>query len=383
MQLLESVRNGLEITGIPFTGIIGSDFYFMPDSDDIGMYYFVPYIANYFHIPTTFAIDIFYYAILFIAFGSAIISYWFLYKSFTYRFIAGIGLILFYVFLKKSYSIPPYFIGSCTALFLIPLFFYIVKHKIELLRYFLLTAGILIGLSNYIRSHSGIGIFLFLVCFILLYKNINVIKKYTYIFLLTIGLVIPFIFFSYHIHNAESYLQKHNYVNADAKRSHPFWHSIYVGLGFMPNKYGITWLDGVASTKVKSINPNAAYLSYEYEKILKHEFFSLLKSDPYFILENVFRKSYAVFIMLLPYISIAPILALIYRNKNNSISFLIAIFFGSLPGIIVYPFFEYISVAGAFCILYLISSVHNAMDKGLLLDLRRIGLYVIRKFKYK
>lgn len=72
---------------------------------------------------------------------------------------------------------------------------------------------------------------------------------------------------------------------------HPFWHNAYIGLGYLPNPYGIEWNDSVAADFVKRQNPEAAYLSPEYERTLRDEYFRIARTDPGFIRDNLLTKT--------------------------------------------------------------------------------------------
>src|SRR5262249_51443869 len=41
---------------------------------------------------------------------------------------------------------------------------------------------------------------------------------------------------------------------------HPFWHNAYIGLGYLPNRYGIAWDDSIASDAVARARPGTPYL---------------------------------------------------------------------------------------------------------------------------
>lgn len=72
---------------------------------------------------------------------------------------------------------------------------------------------------------------------------------------------------------------------------HPFWHNVYIGLGYLPNPYGIEWDDSVAIKLVERRKPGAEYLSPEYERTLRDEFFHILGKDPAFVLDNLITKT--------------------------------------------------------------------------------------------
>ena len=71
---------------------------------------------------------------------------------------------------------------------------------------------------------------------------------------------------------------------------HPFWHTVYIGLGVVPNRYGITYSDSVAAAYVRSVDPSAPYVGPRYEAILRSRVLHLLTSDPGFILRAERQK---------------------------------------------------------------------------------------------
>jgi hypothetical protein len=68
------------------------------------------------------------------------------------------------------------------------------------------------------------------------------------------------------------------------------WHTAYIGFGWKENKYGIIYKDGSASAKVKEYDPGITYLSEEYMRVLRSEYFKLLKEDPAFFIGSYLNK---------------------------------------------------------------------------------------------
>lgn len=62
--------------------------------------------------------------------------------------------------------------------------------------------------------------------------------------------------------------------------SHPFWHSTYIGLGFLPNKWDIHYFDDIAYRDVLRVDPKAKFLGPAYSRILRERYFHLLGEDP-------------------------------------------------------------------------------------------------------
>jgi hypothetical protein len=71
---------------------------------------------------------------------------------------------------------------------------------------------------------------------------------------------------------------------------HPFWHNAYIGLGYLPNRYGIEWNDSISTVFVERKDPDAGYLTERYEQILRDEWFRIARQDPGLVVRNVLAK---------------------------------------------------------------------------------------------
>ena len=78
---------------------------------------------------------------------------------------------------------------------------------------------------------------------------------------------------------------------ARAVNSHPLWHTLYIGLGFIPNSEVPEYRDGVAGDKVRSIDPTAAYTSAKYQAILRSELWSIVKRRPMLVIGILAAKA--------------------------------------------------------------------------------------------
>jgi hypothetical protein len=69
-------------------------------------------------------------------------------------------------------------------------------------------------------------------------------------------------------------------IAGDTVSSHPFWHSTYIGLGYLPNKWDIRYYDTIAYRDVLRVDPKARFLGPAYSRILRERYFHLLREDP-------------------------------------------------------------------------------------------------------
>ena len=61
---------------------------------------------------------------------------------------------------------------------------------------------------------------------------------------------------------------------------HGIQHSLYIGLGAVPNEFGIEWNDAHGLKAARKVDPNVAYVSKEYYNILGQEYFRLVMQNP-------------------------------------------------------------------------------------------------------
>jgi hypothetical protein len=77
---------------------------------------------------------------------------------------------------------------------------------------------------------------------------------------------------------------------APAVNRHTVWHSIYIGLAFIPNSEVPAYDDSVAANKVRSIDPSISTASASDEAILRDEVFKLARRRPMLVIENLAAK---------------------------------------------------------------------------------------------
>jgi hypothetical protein len=136
-------------------------------------------------------------------------------------------------------------------------------------------------------------------------------------------------------------------------RTHPIWHSIYIGFSYLPNRYVPAYSDTVAHDRAIGIHPGIRDYSPEYEATLRDEVFGLTKHHPLFVILSILAKTLvaAGFALLACSFGIPSAL----RNplpKPVLIAFASAVFYSSLPGILVIPIRQYLLGMVAFSVLF-------------------------------
>lgn len=165
--------------------------------------------------------------------------------------------------------------------------------------------GLVIALGNIPRAHSSMGItVVFLAVLIKLFigrygdiKNVSIRILFSIV-------VIMFFYrcFTDIVPNIYTYLSG----DSNVIENMPAWHTLYVGLGWEENKYGITLNDACGTEAAQKINPDVIPNSKEYHKIIKQVFLSLVKADPIYILRSYVKKMIVCIKVNIKYILKSP-----------------------------------------------------------------------------
>jgi hypothetical protein len=125
---------------------------------------------------------------------------------------------------------------------------------------------------------------------------------------------------AYRDHEIAAYIDTHPaWENVDDS-GHPFWHSAYIGLGYLPNRWGIVWSDSNAAAAVRRVDPNAVFLSPRYSAILRDLYFDIVRDDPGLVVHTYAAKA-AVELndalrRFLPGLAVLPALLLVGRRRR-------------------------------------------------------------------
>ena len=124
---------------------------------------------------------------------------------------------------------------------------------------------------------------------------------------------------------------------------HLFWHTAYLGLGYLTNPYVPSWRDSVAVEYVQAIDPAAIYGGEEYEAILRSRVEEIVRRHPRFVFYTVAAKSGVLACMLLLCINIGLAAAISTpKPLGTEMAFWLAMAAAALPGIIAIPEPQYV-----------------------------------------
>ena len=341
-SLVDSLH-GFKNTNVPLVAQVENTYTVAGFTDDPGMYYFIPWIAKTFGISLDSAIHIFFGSMAIMAALISTLCFFLAFKNWMSRLITTFAM---FAVAKYAYELSDVYVASFFAVAsILPVFIlwnrkkYALNSKIILS---LIFSGTIISYCNSIRTNSGMGALLFLFFWILLNRNFSSLNKVVSTSILFIAMSFPFLHFYTLEMNRDHYIALNIEGHQPVNIVHPKWHSIYIGLGYVKNKYGLEYNDSVATDKIKSIDPNIGYCTNEYERALRKECIMLAKTDFLFILKNLLAKAYVTLLRILKFANVGLLLFFYMKPSMRCVfPILVAIAFYSLPGLLVVPFAAY------------------------------------------
>jgi hypothetical protein len=373
-ESLKYVLAGVEKTGIPLVQFDGTQFIPTAFSDDIGIYILFPKLMSIFGLSLDQTIIYFNMTLSLTAAALALVGFWKVYSSWSTRLISIAGVL----FATKVTLMTEDVYRAPAALTIAALpwaiyFFHEQKGSAWARNLFLVLLGFGIGGTHYIRSFGGIPILLFTGVLIVTAWHTKWAHKFGALCLIGLGALVPCLYFYNCLAQYHQFVQKTFPQYAWVQLGHPFWHTVYGGLGFIQNEFGLKQDDAVSLNLVRSIAPDVfeangfdkssiPYLRYDhrYETILRNAYFKFIISYPHYVLENYFAKAGVICVYILRYVNVGLVaLFLTGLPLNLLIALLAAGSWAVLPGIIAIPSVAaYILTFIVLCILFATLSIN-------------------------
>lgn len=362
-QMLHEALSGYGKTGVPLVAFDGNVLKPAGMGDDIGLYYFVPKISHVLDISLDQSINFILIGVILVSLSLGVIGSFLYFRRRAMKWLAVVELIL--LALVSYFVNGIYVILSAIVIAIIPLFLYFSEQRrmSTFFIIFLFFAGLTISVTHHFRSHGGTGVLIFMTIMLCISIQIHWRQKFILILLLMVSVSAPMIYFDNIMKQRDVYLTQNGSIYDPFTRGHAFWHSVYIGFGFLSNEYGITYKDEIGIEKVRSISPKTRYLSQEYEVIIRDEVFSLMKKHPLFATQTIFAKLGVIIFYFLIFGNVGLIAVTLHRKTwQLEIAFFSAMMFNSLFGILVIPDYRYLMGFIAFATLYGIIGIDDAIE---------------------
>ncbi len=334
---LQATIDGFAASGVPLVTRVGSAFGKADLSDDPGLYLFAGPLGAWFGLDAARAATLFFLLILSLSclVGSA--GVW---KAFLTPAGRAVGTLALIALTLVAWRIGDvYMVSAATLMAPIPWLLHVRRTaRPRAVLAFAAATGLFAGASNLVRSHSGTALAVVALAAFALAASIPARLRATAAAVLLAGMLIaPAGLTLVHRHR-EAFLSTVATIPPAAASGHPLWHSIYIGLGYVPNGHGITYRDEVAFAFVKERDPGALSGSEESESILRREVFRLAAADPAFVARNVGAKLLAIACYLLAFANIGLVSLILARPPwRELVPLLLGLAFTALPGVLVVP----------------------------------------------
>lgn len=332
--------------------------------DDAGLPYLLPKVAHLFHLSLSSAWMLWFFAMLLLSLAIGAYGMMRLLTSPLVKVFYLIHLLIVTVLTVMVGDV--YALSACLAIAATPFALRFVSDPIDGRRFrsslvVLFVAGIVFGWAHLVRSHSATGLMLFIGVLLLFAAQAAWLKRSALLATMLVGFFVP------QLHMKTVFDARDAFLSAQVgyrslARQHPFWHSIYIGLGFLSNDYGLAYKDEIAQKKVRQVAPHAEFCSPEYETVLKSAVIDLIKKDPAFVVLTLLAKSGLILIYFCLLANVGLFAAIRYPKPwHIELAFALALGFNALFGLLVLPRLSYLLGFIAFAMLYGIVSLDAAL----------------------
>lgn len=351
-QHLELLLRGLQKTNIPLIEFDGTQLLPAAMADDIGIYILIPKIASLLSIDIKTTIAFFFPSLMFLACCFNIWGFINLFRSWQARSIAIAGSLLLAKISLTSMDV--YCAPAALALALTPWTLYYLQKEISFGSHiFFLLAGLACALSHYIRGHSGTAFLLFIGVLLILNDKFSLRDKIISLGILVLGFAIVFSYFTTCLYQYQTFIHENLPQYAWVQPHHPFWHTIYAGLGFISNDLNLAFNDTAPGERVFAIDPTFKTstsagqwdipLSHQkYEAILRNEVLHLMKNHTFYIIRVLVAKIGLLLFYLLLFANLG-IFFVSCLPSTFIAAFGVALCWSALPGLLAIPNFLYLT----------------------------------------
>jgi hypothetical protein len=303
-----SAARGYQCTGTVTVGFNGYRYFQTASGDDPGIMEWVPTLSRLTGLSLAAAYDI---TILLTIAGGLLIGYagfWKLYPERQLRWI-GVGIFLCLGFAEAKiadeyiFQISPLIAG-------IPwLLYFALAGRANALTASATTLAFFCSWCSLIRAGTIPVCMTFLIAMFFIRRRVQ--KPFVPCLLLILA-CIPSVIFEQSITARRNAALARVGQSARSQNSHLLWHTVYIGLGFIPNSEVSEYRDGVAADKVRSIDPTATYASTSYEAIIKQEVWNIAKRKPLLVIGILIAK--AGIVIALAMILLFPVRRLMFTE---------------------------------------------------------------------
>jgi hypothetical protein len=351
VSMVQAAR-GYQCVGTTTVGFDGHNYLQTGRSDDPGMMELIPTVSRLIGTSIANTYDIVTFAVISSGIMIGYAGFWHLYPD---RRLHGIGAVVFLCLAIVEARVADEYMFQISPLIAgIPWLVHLGLNRKNLA--LIISAGLLAFCCSWcslVRSGSIVICMTFLLT---MFTTQYRIKKFRLALPFILLACVPSVLFERsQIARRDEALAKVG-ETAKAVNSHALWHTIYIGLGFIPNSEVPEYRDEVAGNKVRSIDPTVAYTSAKYQAILRSELWGILKRRPIMVV-GIFAAKAGI-VILLASILLFPARRLIFTERSAlwlDAAFVLTIGMSAMNGIVAVPRASYLLTF--LCLSFLYTSI--------------------------
>jgi hypothetical protein len=272
-------------------------------TDEEGIFVYLPLLSRLLGVANPLSTERYAYVVLF---ASTAAVYPLVYYRLANSLLAGLAAPLGLLLCARSIGFDDiYWIPAWGALTLLPLIYLLARDRSKLGIPALLGVALIAGWVSSMRANSGLA-------FVIAVAIVIPLRRLRWWQLLPALALVLVAYASTNtlIFNAIRENRNHRVGPLAAsvlKRAEPsphIWHTMYIGLGYLPNNLGIRYEDGVAAARVQRDAPGTPYLSARYDRVIREAYFSVLSHHPLYVIEEYAAKILATAAETAPYLLI-------------------------------------------------------------------------------
>jgi hypothetical protein len=288
-------------------------------TDEEGPFVYFPFLSHLFGVADPVSMERYVYIFLF-ALGAAIYPpiFYKLTNSTLAGFFAPIALL---VCVRSMGFNDVYWIPAWGALTLLPLIYLFARDWPRLGLLALTGISLTAGWASSVRAGSGLAIVVTAAIVLLLRRWAwwRLLPSLALLALMYIS-INSFVFPAIVKHRDERIGARATRALEREEPSPHIWHTMYIGLGYLPNDYRIRYEDGVAAARVQHDAPGTRYLSARYDTVIRRAYFSVVRHHPLEVLKQYAAKVLVTAADTAPYLLIllltAPAMLLIDPERS-------------------------------------------------------------------
>jgi hypothetical protein len=357
VQIVEAAR-GKRCVGTVTVAFNGHEFLQTGRTDDAGIAELIPTLSSWTGLSLAQAFDLTVIAVIFLGLGIGYAGFWRMFPDAQLR-LAGAGVFLLLGIAEITVA-NVYVFQSSPLIAGIPWVLYFAWHNRTLALN--VSAALFMfccACSSMVRIGTSLCCFVFLAILFLVRGPLRA-ALLSMVFVCAACLPVYLVNHSLIAHRNAILASLGTPMTAE--NGHTVWHSIYIGLSFIPNTDVPAYRDEVAADRVRAIDPTVEFTSQPYEAILRQEVLNLVKRRPMLILGNLVAKS--TIVILLAAILLLPTKGSFSFNRQClwiDAAFIAVMAVSSMNAILVIPRRTYLLTF--FCVTSLYSVVKYSLGR--------------------